>query len=119
MASYKLTFKKPVAKDLQPIPKRDLTRILKRIETLTQDPQPEGCEKLSGQERYRVRHGVYRIICEIFDRELVVMVVKVDHRCHVYAKGRQSHPITRNWMPAFAGTACLSRDFLYFKAIAW
>ncbi len=87
MASYKLTFKKSVAKDLRPIPKRDLTRILKRIEALAQNPRPQGCEKLSGQERYRVRHGVYRVIYEIFDRELVVMVVKVGHRCHVYAKG--------------------------------
>ncbi len=88
MASYKLTFKKSVAKDLRPTPKRDLTRILKRIETLTQNPRPEGCEKLSGQERYRVRHGVYRIIYEIFDRELVVMVVKVGRRQAVYANKR-------------------------------
>ncbi len=88
MASYKLTFKKSVAKDLRPIPKRDLTRILKRIETLTQNPRPEGCEKLSGQERYRVRHGVCRIICEIFNQELVVMVVKMGHRRAVYANKR-------------------------------
>ncbi len=88
MASYKLTFKKSVAKDLRPIPKRDIKRILKRIETLTQNPRPEGCEKLSGQERYRVRHGVYRIVYEIFDRELVVMVVKIGYRQAVYANKR-------------------------------
>lgn len=84
MASYKLAFKKSVSKDLHPIPRRDVARILKRIEALAEDPRPAASEKLSGQERYRVRQGVYRIIYEVADQELVVMVVKVGHRRHVY-----------------------------------
>ena len=85
MASYELVFKKSVAKDLRSIPKNDVARILKRIETLRDDPRGEGCVKLSAQERYRVRQGVYRIIYEIRERELVVMVVKIGHRSAVYA----------------------------------
>ncbi len=84
MAKYSLTFKKSVAKDLRNIPKKDIERILKCVELLCTDPRSEGCIKLSGQERYRVRQGVYRIIYEIQETELVIMVVKVAHRSVVY-----------------------------------
>lgn len=84
MASYELVFKKSVAKDLRSIPKKDIGRILSRIEALRDDPRGEGCVKLSAQERYRVRQGVYRIVYEIRENELVVMVVKVGHRSPVY-----------------------------------
>ncbi|MBA2410711.1 MAG: type II toxin-antitoxin system RelE/ParE family toxin [Gammaproteobacteria bacterium] len=88
MASYKLVFKQSVARDLRTVPKRDVARILKRIRALANNPRPLGCEKLSGQERYRVRQGVYRIVYEIQDEVLLVMVVKIGHRREVY-KGRQ------------------------------
>jgi len=66
------------------IPKDDVGRILKPIEALADDPRPMGSEKLSGQERFRVRQGVYRIVYEIQDEELVIVVVKVGHRREVY-----------------------------------
>jgi len=84
MAKYSLVFKKSVAKDLRNIPKKDIKRILKCLELLCSDPRAEGCIKLSGQERYRVRQGVYRIIYEIQETELIVMVVKVAHRSVAY-----------------------------------
>ncbi len=84
MAKYSLVFKKSVAKDLRNIPKKDIKRILKCAELLCSDPRAEGCIKLSGQERYRVRQGVYRIIYEIQETELIVMVVKVAHRSVAY-----------------------------------
>ncbi len=84
MASYRLTFKKSVTKDFRSIPADDVSRILRRIKTLVDDPRPMGSEKLSGQERYRVRQGVYRIVYEIQDEELVIIVVKVGHRREVY-----------------------------------
>ncbi len=84
MASYRLVFKRSVARDLRPLPKADVAAILRRIEALAGDPRPPGCEKLSAQERYRVRQGVYRILYEIRDEELVVTVVKVGHRREVY-----------------------------------
>lgn len=84
MANYELIFKKSVAKDLRPFSKQDVKRILQRIRELATNPRPIGCEKLSGQERYRVRQGVYRIIYEIEDRRLIVMVVKIGHRREIY-----------------------------------
>jgi mRNA interferase RelE/StbE len=84
MASYELVFRKSVARDLRELPKADVKRILLRIRLLTDDPRPVGCEKLSGQERYRVRQGSYRIVYEIDDKILIVLVVKVGHRRDVY-----------------------------------
>jgi mRNA interferase RelE/StbE len=85
MAAYKVFFKKSVWKDLESIPKNDLTKLLKRIEMLGDDPRPSGCEKLTGQERYRLRQGEYRIILySIQDDELTVWVVKIGHRKDVY-----------------------------------
>ena len=86
MASYELVFRKSVAKDLRAFPKQDVRRIMQRIRSLASDPRPAGCEKLSGQERYRVRQGVYRIIYEIEDDRLMVLVVKVGHRRDVYRR---------------------------------
>ena len=84
MANYELAFKKSVAKDLRVFPKQDVKRIMQRIRLLAADPRPAGCEKLSGQERYRVRQGGYRIIYEIEDARLVVLIVKVGQRREVY-----------------------------------
>ena len=84
MAEYKLFFKRSVKKDLLTIPSKDLKRILKKIESLGNNPRPDGCEKLSGQEKYRLRQGTYRIIYSIQDLELTVWVVKVGHRKDVY-----------------------------------
>ena len=64
MGKYSLAFKKSVAKDLRAFPAKDVHRILKCFELLAQNPRPPGCEKLSGQERYRLRQGVYRIVYE-------------------------------------------------------
>ena len=84
MARFRLTFKKSVAKDLRAIPPADIKRILNRIDTLADDPRGAGCIKLSAQERYRVRQGLYRIVYEIRDETLIVQVVKVAHRSTVY-----------------------------------
>lgn len=87
MASYKvwtITFKQSVAKDLRAIPNADVRRILDRIDTLANNPRDDGCVKLAGQERYRMRQGVYRIVYEIHDDRLVVIVVKVGHRSNIY-----------------------------------
>ena len=76
MARFEVIFKQSVAKDLRIIPVKDVARILKRIDALRADPRPQGAEKLSGFDRYRVRQGVYRIIYEIRNHELIVVVVK-------------------------------------------
>lgn len=84
MAEYKVYFKESVEKDLSSIPKKDLQKIIRRIGALTEDPRPEGHEKLTGQERYRIRQGRYRIVYSIQDKELTVWVVKVGHRKDTY-----------------------------------
>ena len=84
MASYELRFKKSVAKDLRVIPKTDLRKLLARIRALANDPRPPGCQKLSGRECYRVRQGRYRIVYEIEDRRLTVLIVRVAHRREAY-----------------------------------
>ena len=83
MASYELVFKRSVTKDLRAFPKADVKRVLQRIRSLADDPRPPGCEKLSSQERYRVRQGLYRIVYEIDAEILIVLVVKVGHRREV------------------------------------
>lgn len=87
MASYKLAVKQSVAKDLRSIPKRDVRRILKRIKELADFPRPPDCKKLSAQERYRLRQGVYRIIYSVEDEERCVTIVKVSHRREAYRHG--------------------------------
>ena len=84
MENYRIEFKRSVAKDLRRLPQTDVERILARINVLAEDPRPQGCEKLSAQERYRVRQGDYRIIYEVHDQALLVVVVKVGHRSDVY-----------------------------------
>ena len=80
MESYRLSFKRSVTKDFRSIPQEDVRRILSRIDALALDPRPQGCQKLTGQERYRVRVGRYRIVYEIRDEVLLVIVVAVAHR---------------------------------------
>ncbi|PCH52950.1 MAG: type II toxin-antitoxin system mRNA interferase toxin, RelE/StbE family [Cellvibrionales bacterium] len=83
MAKYRITFKKSVAKDLRVVSKKDVGRILKRIDALADNPRAEGCIKLSSQDRYSVRQGLYRIVYEIREEVLVVTVVKIGHRSSV------------------------------------
>lgn len=84
MARYRLLFKRSITKDLRSIPKKDVSRILNRIEALADDPKPPGCDKLSARELYRIRQGNYRILYEIHDDVLVIVVVKVGSRSVVY-----------------------------------
>ncbi|WP_376694141.1 type II toxin-antitoxin system RelE family toxin [Wenzhouxiangella sp. EGI_FJ10409] len=86
MARYELVVKRSVAKDLRRIPNPDVARILEQIEALREDPRPRGCEKLSGQERYRIRQGPSRILYEVLGGRLIVTVVKVAHRKSVYRR---------------------------------
>ena len=86
MASYSLAFKKSVTKDLRSIPNKEVKRILRRINLLRENPRVEGCEKLSNQEKYRVRQGAYRIVYEIQDTELIILIIKVAHRSQVYKR---------------------------------
>ena len=76
MAEYEIYFKESVWKDLKKVSKKDLKKILTRIENLGDNPRPMGCEKLSAHELYRVRQGNYRIVYSKQDIELTVWVIK-------------------------------------------
>lgn len=84
MAAYKVFFKKSVEKDFGRFPKKDLKKIINRIGGLAEDPRSPGCEKLTGEDRYRLRQGSYRIIYSIQDSEFSVWMVKVWHRKDIY-----------------------------------
>ena len=84
MARYELRFKNSVINDLRALPRSDVAKVLERIDALRDDPRPPGSERLSAQERYRVRQGSYRILYGIEDQQVVVTVVKVGHRREVY-----------------------------------
>jgi len=63
-----------------------LRRVTERIRGLAQNPRPSGSEKLSGQDRYRIRQGDYRIVYAVDDETRTVEVVKIGHRREVYRK---------------------------------
>jgi mRNA interferase RelE/StbE len=84
MAKYKIEIKKSAVKEIFKLPAKDLKRILKEIELLSDNPRPFGAIKLSGDEKYRLRVGNYRILYQIFDNKLIVIVVKVGHRKDIY-----------------------------------
>ena len=84
MAGYRIFFKRSVQKDFANIPKKDVKRILDRIKTLEENPRPPSGEKLTGQERYRLRQGRYRIVYSIQDDELTIWVIKKSHRKDIY-----------------------------------
>jgi mRNA interferase RelE/StbE len=82
---YSILIKPSAVKEIESISsKRDRQGIVSLIEKLADNPRPAGCEKLSGQEKYRVRKGRYRIVYSVEDKELIVFVVKVGDRKDVY-----------------------------------
>lgn len=84
MASYSLLVTKSAAKELEAVSQKDRLRIVDKIQRLAIDPRPIGAEKLSGEDKYRIRQGYYRILYEIRDRELVVTVIRIGNRRDVY-----------------------------------
>ena len=85
MGRFSVLLKASALEEIEAISrKKDRQRIVRSIEGLADDPRPRGCQKLSGQDRYRVRQGEYRIVYSVEDEELIVFVVKVGHRKDVY-----------------------------------
>ena len=85
MAKYELLIKPSAVKDIDGIgDKKNRRRVVQRILALAEDPRPKGCDKLTRQERYRVRQGPYRIIDAVDDTQQTILIVKVGHRKEVY-----------------------------------
>ena len=86
MAGYKIEIKKSAAKELEKIQEKDRSRIIEKIFSLAEDPRPPQSKKLSGEEKYRIRQGVYRVLYQIHDEVVTVVVVKAGHRKNVYQR---------------------------------
>jgi mRNA interferase RelE/StbE len=86
VASYSVLMTKSAAKELERVPTKDRRRMVAKIWTLTENPRPVGAEKLSGEDKYRVRQGNYRILYEIVDSDLIVTVVRIGNRREVYRR---------------------------------
>lgn len=86
MASYNVLIAKSASKELEAVPVKDRQSIVARIRQLATDPRPDGCEKLSGEDKYRLRQGDFRILYEIIDDDLIVTVVRIGNRKDVYRR---------------------------------
>jgi len=85
MASYNIFFKPSVEKDLRPLPKSLVARVMAQIEKLKTDPFPPRAIKLSSAERlYRIRVGDYRIVYEVDTKAKQVVIHYIRHRREVY-----------------------------------
>ncbi len=84
MAKYEISVKKSAVKELENIPKKELKKIAKKVQALSSEPRPQGSQKLSHKEQYRIRQGDYRVIYSIDDDNLVVNIIKVGHRREIY-----------------------------------
>ena len=83
--SYRVIFVKSIAKRLKKLPSTDLVKVIKKAESLGENPYPSGCKKLRGSESlWRVRMGNYRIIYFVEEEIKVVKVTKVGHRKDIY-----------------------------------
>lgn len=72
-------------KELKKLPAEVQRKLSKKIDGLAANPRPEGCEKIKGRDyTYRVRVGDYRIIYEVYDKRLVVLIVDAGHRREIY-----------------------------------
>ena len=84
MESYNVLMTTSAAKELEKVPATDRRRIVEKIRALGVNPRPAGCEKLSGDDKFRLRQRDYRILYEIGDTELIVTVVRIGNRKEVY-----------------------------------
>jgi len=82
---YKVSIKRSAVKEIEAIPqKKERQRIIRCIGQLANNPRPPGSKKLSGNDKYRIRQGSFRIVYSIEETELIVVVVKAGHRKDVY-----------------------------------
>ncbi len=81
---YTVTVLRSAQKELERLPDVDAARVLAAIQSLADTPRPSGCVKLTNSELWRIRVGQYRVIYQIKDAALVVVVIKVGNRRDVY-----------------------------------
>ena len=82
---YKIEYKPKVQKFIEAQSRKIQRQIFKRIEDLQKDPRPPGTILLDSEKKiYRIRSGNYRIVYQVRDKVLLVIVAKVDDRKDIY-----------------------------------
>ena len=85
--AYTVEFRPSVWKDIKRFPKRDLVKIKKRIEELSVNlPDFSSTEMRGNNTFHKIRSGDYRIVFEIYDEKLVILIIKIGHRKDIYKK---------------------------------
>ena len=85
MAQYSIQILPSAERDLAALGKPLRRRVAARIDALAANPRPSGVKKLQGSaDTWRLRVGDYRVLYEIRDRQLLVLVVKIGHRREIY-----------------------------------
>lgn len=85
MGKYRILISTSARKTLKALPTEILPKILRAIESLSLNPHPYGCRKLSGEEStLRIRVGIYRVIYEIDNKEIHILILKIGHRKDIY-----------------------------------
>lgn len=85
MASYVVEVKPSARKELEDLPNNVLARVLRKMESLSENPRPAGCKKLKGyRDLWRIRVGDWRILYIIYDGAKLVSVTRIAHRREVY-----------------------------------
>jgi mRNA interferase RelE/StbE len=83
--TYRIEFAPSAAREFERLPRDVQARIARKIDGLAANPRPPGVKKLQGPiDRYRIRIGDYRVVYDIYDRILRVLVLKVGHRRDIY-----------------------------------
>lgn len=82
--TYKISIRRKAQKQLAKIPANDYKKIKQAILDLAQDPRPSGSKKLKGRQSWRIRQGNYRVIYEIQDEQLIIIVLDVGNRKDIY-----------------------------------
>jgi mRNA interferase RelE/StbE len=81
---FQIILPKSVQKELNRLPDDIANRILARLAGLEANPRPPDVKKLKGRDAWRIRVGDYRVIYEIHDQALQIIVITVGHRREVY-----------------------------------
>ncbi len=85
MNPYTIQYARAARKDLEPLPGKVQDRIIEAIDALEDNPRPHGCKKLQGRDdQYRIRIGDYRVIYEIDDKTVTVLIIQISHRKDAY-----------------------------------
>jgi mRNA interferase RelE/StbE len=84
VAGYSVVVTRSAEKEIERLPVGIRRLVVRRILSLANDPRPHGSQKLSGEGKYRIRQGDYRVVYTIEDAIVTVTVVRVAHRSDVY-----------------------------------